>query len=89
MLIKVLGDSSRHLLIFYSFVVVVVLVACGKFPCQGLNLSHSRDLSHFSDNAGSLTHCATRELLIFYPFKSSSLTLLKQLLDVYFSNIPP
>ena len=28
------------------------------FLVQGSNLCHSRDLSHSSDNAGSLTHCA-------------------------------
>ena len=38
---------------------------CGmwKFPGQGLNLNLSSDLSCRSDNAGSLSHCATRELL--------------------------
>ena len=33
-----------------------------KFPGQGLNLSHSSDPSHFSDNAGSLTHYVTVEV---------------------------
>ena len=33
-----------------------------KFPGQGLNPHHSSDLSHKSDNTGSLTCCATREL---------------------------
>ena len=33
-----------------------------KFQGQGLNLSHSSDPSHCSDNAESLTHWATREL---------------------------
>ena len=38
-----------------------------KFPGQGMNLSHSSDLSHHNDNARSLTHCATRELwALFY-----------------------
>ena len=33
-----------------------------KFPGQGLNPHHSSSLSHSSENARSLTHCATREL---------------------------
>ena len=33
-----------------------------KFPGKGLNLHHSSNLSQCSDNAGPLTHCATREL---------------------------
>ena len=33
-----------------------------KFPGQGVNLSHGSNLSHCSDNTGSLTHQATREL---------------------------
>lgn len=41
-----------------------------KFPGQGLNLSHSSNLSSCSDNAGYLTHCATREHLF-----SSSLSV--------------
>ena len=44
-----------------------------KFLGQGLNLCHSSNLSRYSDNAGSLTCCATRELLrvehfIWLPF---------------------
>ena len=31
-------------------------------------LCHSIDLSHCSDNARSLTHCATREFLLFIDF---------------------
>ena len=34
-----------------------------KFPGQGLNPHHSSNPSHGSGNAGSLTHCTTRELL--------------------------
>ena len=34
-----------------------------QFPGQGSNLHHSSDLSRCSDNTGSLTYCATRELL--------------------------
>ena len=33
------------------------------FLSQGLNLHHSSDSIHSSDNTRSLTHCATRELL--------------------------
>ena len=36
-----------------------------KFPGQGSNSSHSSDPSHCSDNARSLTRCATRELQRF------------------------
>ena len=35
-----------------------------KFPGQRLNPCHSSDLSHCSDNSGSLTHAATQELLL-------------------------
>ena len=35
-----------------------------KFQGQGLNLPHSCDSSHSSDNTGSLTHCATTELQV-------------------------
>ena len=34
-----------------------------KFPGQELNLHHSTDPSSCSVNVGSLTHCATRELM--------------------------
>ena len=33
-----------------------------KFLGQGWNQPHSRDSNHSSDNTGSLTCCATREL---------------------------
>ena len=33
-----------------------------KFPGQGLNLRHSSNQSYSSDNTGSLTHWAKREL---------------------------
>ena len=33
-----------------------------KFPGQGLNLRHSKNPSHCSDNAEPLTQCTTREL---------------------------
>ena len=33
-----------------------------KFPGQGLNLSHSRNLSHCSDNTGCSTQWTTRKL---------------------------
>ena len=37
---------------------------CGmEFLGQGSNSGHSIDLSCCGDNAGSLNHCATRELL--------------------------
>ena len=37
-----------------------------KFLCQGSSLCCRSDLSHSSDNARSLTHWATRELLILF-----------------------
>ena len=39
--------------------------SCGmwKFLGRGLNWRHSSNPSCCSDNAGPLTHCATRELL--------------------------
>ena len=36
-----------------------------KFPGQGLNLCHSSNPRCCCDNTRSLTHCATRELVIF------------------------
>ena len=38
-------------------------MSCGKFPGQESNPSHCSDQSCSIDNAGSLTHCITRELL--------------------------
>ena len=43
-----------------------------RFPGQGSNPNHSSDLSHSSDNAGSLTHRATRELPNFAQTGSSA-----------------
>ena len=40
-----------------------------RFPGQSSNLLHSSDRSRCSDNAGTLAHWATRELLM-YSFKS-------------------
>lgn len=51
--------NSHRWLIFFFF--LDVPTACGSFWGKGSNLSHSSTLSHYSDNAGSLTHC-TREL---------------------------
>lgn len=34
-----------------------------KFLGQGLNLCHRSNLDHCTDNAKSITHCATRKLL--------------------------
>lgn len=39
-----------------------------KFPGQGLNLCHSSDPSHRSDNARALIHRTTRELQIFFSY---------------------
>ena len=44
--------------------------AHGMWKClgQGSNMHHSRNLLPCSDNAGSLTHCTTREVLFFQEF---------------------
>ena len=64
--VKVEGPGITMLSKIWSlFVLLYVGCACSmwKFPGQGLN--HSSNLSHCIDNAGSLTHCTTREVLIF------------------------
>ena len=52
-----MSDLVREIVSFWGF-----FFSCThsmwKFPGQGYHLSHS------SDNTGSLTHCATRELLV-------------------------
>ena len=51
--------------LYLNKAVIVIVFGCTlsmwKFLGQGLNLRHSSDLSHCSDNWGSLTCCATRE----------------------------
>ena len=47
----------KTFLFYFSF-----LATLWKFWGQGLNLSYSIGLSHRSDNTGSLSHWATREL---------------------------
>ena len=49
------------LLLFFFFGCI-----CGmqKYPGQGLTLHHSWDPCHSSDNARSLTDCATRDLVL-------------------------
>ena len=37
-----------------------------KFLGQGLNPYHSSDPSHSSDSVGSLTHCTTGEIPLFF-----------------------
>ena len=39
--------------------------ATGKFQGQGSN-PHNSDSNHSNDNAGSLTHCTTKELLLYF-----------------------
>ena len=39
-----------------------------NFLGQGSNLCHSSDPRHCSDSTGSLTHCATRELIFIFLF---------------------
>ena len=50
-----------------------------KFPGQGMNLHHSSNQSHCSDNARSLTCCATGELLEIFFFKWTVITKQKQM----------
>ena len=45
-----------------------------KLPDQEVNLCHSNDPSHCNDTAGSLTYCATRELLYHLFFMHSSVS---------------
>ena len=55
-----------------KLVILILFFGCThgmqNFPGQGLNPSHSSDPGHCSDNTGSLTHCATRKLLVFCLF---------------------
>ena len=65
-LMKYLFMSLAHFLSWgFGVCLGVFCHACGmwKFSGQGLNPSHSSSLSHCSDNARSLTHYATKELL--------------------------
>ena len=56
--------SKKSCWFFTSFgFLLVVALACIKFPGQGSNPYHNRDQSHCSDNIRSLTFWATRELL--------------------------
>ena len=51
----------------FSFAIILKILAAsaayGSSLGQTTNQHHSSDLSHCSDNAGSLNHCTTRELL--------------------------
>ena len=51
------------------------------FPGKRSKLCHSSDLSYCSDNAGSLTHSATRELHKSILFKIYSFNLLDENLE--------
>ena len=48
----------------FFFIIIFFHGACSmwKFPGQKSNQHHSSNLSHFSNNTGSLTHEVTREL---------------------------
>ena len=58
-----------HPLFYFFFFLFGCACMWKKFPGQRLNLYHSNDPSHSSDNARSLTLCATRELLPTLFFK--------------------
>ena len=47
---------------YLTLLVLAVPLACGNSWARDRTCTHSRDQSRFSDNAGSLTYCATREL---------------------------
>ena len=47
----------------FGFFFLATPAACGRSPGQGRNPCHSSNPSPCRDNAGSLTCCATRELL--------------------------
>ena len=49
---------------FFNVTFSLAMPATCRFLGQGLNPWHSSNPSHYSDNAGSLSHCATREFLI-------------------------
>ena len=60
------GMKREWQVMVFFFLFLFFVCSCGtlKFPAQGLNPCHSSDPSCCSDNSGSLTHCATRELLM-------------------------
>ena len=47
----------------FVLIFLAMPMALQKFPGQGSNPCHSSNLGHSSDNARSLTYCATGELL--------------------------
>ena len=53
-------NTQNHFFVLFYFVGPICSMC--KFPGEGSNPCHSNDRSCCSDNAGSLTHCATREL---------------------------
>ena len=76
------------------FLVVFILVACRvgddfhsmwKFLGYGSNPCHSSNPSCCSDSPGSLTHCASRELLAYLFFGVFCLSLI--FIEVKFTNI--
>ena len=71
-----LGSLEKPLFVF-SFFFFGFIHGMQKFPGQGSNMHHSSHLSSCSDNAGSLTHWATREHLNLF-FKLSELQFIYQ-----------
>ena len=68
---------------FFFFKIYFFDYTCSmwRFPGQGSNLSYSSNLSHNSDNARSLTHWATTELLILVALKVLSCFTKKKCAD--------
>ena len=80
-------------LFFVDFLVMGGLALCmWKFPGQGSNLHQSSDLSHIGTKAGSLTHWATRALLLVDFLMVAVLTIVRCEViafcrfDLHFSN---
>ena len=63
---KVRGKKLCVYLFYFSFYVFGCTCNMWKFPGQGSNPLHSSKPSHCSDNAKSLTFCATGELLCLF-----------------------
>ena len=63
------SEHSLFIFLFFTYFFLAAPAAYESSRGQGLNLHHSSDSSCCSDNARSLTHCATRELLKHSFFK--------------------
>ena len=91
-----------HLLVSVSSTLLLLLLllfghihSMWKVPGQGSHLSHSSNPSWCRDNAGSLIHCATGELLVCLPFRLNwwesrvRTERFREYRNVYFASLPP